>query len=187
MLDAAVELFGTGGYRATTLERLCAAANVSTRNFYEEFGTRETLLIALHDDINRRALEAVAAALVEIDAAAVRQRVRAATAAYLRVMTSDRRWVRIALVESVGVSAEAEAHRREAIDRFVALIEAEARRLAQAGLIEQRDWHLTAVAIAGAFNGLINTWTVTPDWDSQLAAIIDEATRLILLALRIEP
>jgi AcrR family transcriptional regulator len=183
MLAAGLERFGTDGYRNTTIESLCAAAGVSTRNFYEEFGSREALVIALHDEINARALEAVVAALAGTDPADIHGRVRAGTAAYLEVMTADRRSAQIALVESVGVSAEAEAHRRAAIDRFVALMEAEADRLAGMGVIERRDYHLTAVALAGALNGLINTWTADDDWDTRVSAIAEEASRLILLAL----
>lgn len=106
-----------------------------------------------------------------------------ATSAYLQVMTSDRRWARIALVESVGVSAEAEAHRRAAIDGFVVLLQAEASRLAAAGLIPDRDHHLTAVALAGALNGLVNTWTADAEWDTRVDQIAEEAARLIVVAL----
>jgi AcrR family transcriptional regulator len=183
MLAAGLELFGTGGYRNTTIEALCSAAGVSTRNFYEEFGSREQLVIALHDEVNARALHAVIAALDGIDADDIAGRVRAGVGAYFEVMTSDRRWARIALVESVGVSTKAEAHRRAAIERFVALIEAEANRLAEAGLIARRDYHLTAVALAGALNGMVNTWTANSDWASIVPRIVDEASRLIVLAL----
>ncbi|MGI8863217.1 MAG: TetR/AcrR family transcriptional regulator [Solirubrobacteraceae bacterium] len=187
MLTAALGLFGTQGYRGTTIEALCAAASVSTRNFYEEFGSREALVIALHDDVNARALKAVIAALDNLEPSDILARVSAATRAYFDVMTSDRRWAQIALVESVGVSPDAEAHRRAAIDRFVTLIEAEASRLAYTGLIERRDYHLTAVALAGALNGLINTWTANNNWNDTVPQIADEATRLILLALTANP
>lgn len=183
MLDTGLEMVGTRGYGSMTIEALCAAAGVSTRNFYEEFGSREALVIALHDQLNDRALDAVIAALAGIDENDIAARVAAGTRAYLDVMTSDRRWAQIALVESVGLSAEAEAHRRAAIDRFVTLMEAEANRLAKAGLIEARDYHLTAVALAGALNGLINTWTANSDWRKLVPKIADEATRLIVLAL----
>jgi AcrR family transcriptional regulator len=183
MLSAGLQLFGTQGYRATTIEALCAAASVSTRNFYEEFGSREAIVVALHDEINGRALEAVIASLERTDPDDIHGRVSAATGAYFDVMTSDRRWAQIALVESVGISAEAEAHRRAAIDRFVALMEAEASRLSDAGMIERRDYHLTAVALAGAINGLINTWTANADWNQTAPRIADEATRLIVLGL----
>lgn len=99
----------------------------------------------------------------------------------------DRRWAQIALIESVGVSAEAEAHPRAAIDRFVALMEAEANRLAETGVIQRRDYHLNATALARAVNGLINTWTANSDWDAEASAIVDEAPRLILLALTPDP
>src|SRR5438445_1202863 len=67
LLEAALDAFGTTGYRATSIEQLCADANISTRNFYEEFATREALLVQLHDDLNQRALEAVVAELADID------------------------------------------------------------------------------------------------------------------------
>jgi AcrR family transcriptional regulator len=184
MLAAGLELFGADGYRSTTIEALCAAGGVSTRNFYEEFGSREALVVALHDDVNARALTAVIAALDGFALDDISGRVAAATHAYFDVMTSDRRWARIALVEAVGAGPDAEAHRRAAIDRFVALMEAEASRMATAGLIERRDYHLTAVALAGALNGLVNTWTANPDWAGTVPRIIEEATRLIVLALR---
>lgn len=185
--SAGLELFGTRGFRNTTIEALCAKASVSTRNFYEEFGSREALVITLHDEINAQASQAVIATLAEIPGDEIPTRVRAAVGAYLSVMTSDRRWARIALVESVGTSTEAEAHRRTAIDRFVALIETEANRLVEAGLAERRDYHLTAVALAGALNGLVNTWTANANWSATVPKIIDEATRMILLALTGKP
>lgn len=183
LLAAGLDAFGEHGFRGTTIDALCAAANVSTRNFYEEFGSREALVVALHDAVNARALDAVITALAGTDPDDLATRARVATAAYLDVMTSDRRWARIALVESVGVSAEAEAHRRAAIDRFVVLLAAEASRLAAAGLIPERDHQLTAIALAGALNGLVNTWTADAGWDERVDQIADEATRLIVLAL----
>ena len=175
LLETATEAFGTQGYRATTIEALCAGAGVSTRNFYEEFGSREKLLIAVHDEINARVLAAVVEALESVDPDDMVARVRAATRAYFDVMTHDRRWARIAVVESVGVSPEVEAARREAIGRFVTLIEFESERLADAGVIERRPFGLTAVALAGAVNGLINTWAGDADWDAQVPAIAEEA------------
>jgi AcrR family transcriptional regulator len=184
LLDAALDAFSSAGYRASSIEQLCADAGVSTRNFYEEFSDREQLLLALHDDLNRRALEAVITAIAEIDPDDLPARADAGVRAYFGVMTSDRRWARIALVESVGVSPTAEEHRRGAIGRFAELLRLEASRLAQAGVIPQRDYTLTSIALVGAVNGLISTWTADGDWGSQVGRVIDEAARLIVLAIR---
>ena len=183
LLGAALDAFGTDGYRATSIEQLCAAAGISTRNFYEEFSGREELVIALHDDLNARALEAVVQAIADIDPDDLPARAHAGVRAYFSVMTSDRRWARIALVESVGVSPTAEAHRRAAIDRFAELLRLEATRLGDAGVIPARDPTLTSVALVGAINGLINTWTADGSWDARVDQVVDEATRLIVLAI----
>lgn len=180
LLDFAAEAFGTRGYRATTIEAICSGAGVSTRNLYEEFGSREGLLIALHDRINAGAMEAVVAALAAIDPADFEARARAGTRAYLDYMTADRRYARVAVVESVGVSAAVEAARQTAIGRFATLIELEATRLAQDGLIPRRDFRLTGIALAGALNGLLTSWGAAGD--APVGAIADEAARLVVLA-----
>lgn len=183
LLAAGLDLFSELGFSGTTIEAICATAGVSTRSFYEEFGSREALVVALHDEVNERAARAVVAALTDVDPGDLRARAEAATRAYLDVMTSDRRWAQIALVESVAVSSEAEDHRRAAVERFVLLIEAEANRLASEGLIPDRDQRLTAIALAGALNGLINSWTADPQWDERVPQIAAEAARIITLAL----
>lgn len=183
LLAAGLDAFGTAGYRATSIEALCTAAGVSTRNFYEEFAGREDLLVALHDDLNARALDAVVAALVDVDPDDLPARAHAGVRAYLDVMTADRRWARIALVESVGASPTVEAHRRAAIDRFAELIGLEASRLVAAGVIPRRDYAVTAIALVGAINGLINTWTAEDDWSDRVEVVADEAGRMIVLGL----
>lgn len=141
------------GYSGASIEQLCAEARVSTRAFYELFPGREALLIALHDDVNARALTAVAEAVAAVDPDGLPARAHAGVKAYFDVVTSDRRWARIALVESVGVSGAAEQHRRDAIQRFADLLELESVRLAEAGVVPRRDFRLTAIALVGAING----------------------------------
>lgn len=183
LLEAGLELFGTRGFAEVAIGEVCAAASVSTRSFYEHFASREALLIALHDQVNGEALQTVGAALAGIDPADLPARARAGVSAYLRSMTSDRRSARIALIESVGVSREAEAHRRAAIDRFAGIIELEGERLAADGVVAPRDFGLVAVALVGAINGLVNTWTVEPDWDARVDDIAAVAAGLIVAAM----
>jgi AcrR family transcriptional regulator len=183
LVEAALDAFWEIGYPNTSIEQLCSRAGVSTRNFYEHFANKEALLLALHDDLNARAATAVAEALVAVDPNEIEARVRAGVTAYFEVITTDPRWARIAVVESVGVSRTAEEHRRQAIERFAVLIETEGNRLAADGLVPERDFRLTSVALVGAINGLVNTWTTTPDWAGLVDAVVDEATALIVSTL----
>ena len=154
LIEAGTQAFASDGYSNTTIEQLCAMAGISARNFYEEFGSKEELLHALYDDINARAVAAAASALIKADPMDLKARAGAGVTAYLKTMTADRRLARIAHIESVGVSAEMEAHRQAALDVFASLIRQEADRVAAAKLTAKRDFSLTAIALVGAIRGL---------------------------------
>ena len=183
LLEAALDAFGTVGYAETAIGPLCAAAKVSTRNFYEHFESREALLLALHDEINLEVFGEVIAAMGEHDPLDFPSRARAGVAAYFRSMTSDRRRARIAVIETVGVSVAAERHRAIAIGRFADLLTLEATRLAEAGVVPPRDHALISVALVGAVIGLLNTWAAETDWDAHVDDVVTVATDLIVGAI----
>ncbi|HEX5404161.1 MAG TPA: TetR/AcrR family transcriptional regulator [Pseudonocardiaceae bacterium] len=186
LLTAALELFGTEGYPATSIERLCARANVSTRNFYEEFASREALLIALHDHITQQAFDAVMTAVGEVIDEPTAIRLDRAVDAYIGTTSSDPRWTRIAYVEVVGVSAAVERHRLAWRAKLAQLIEAEAALAAQRGEAVARDYSLTATAFIGAVNELVYHWSIHGR-QVPLDTIRGELTRLALAALAITP
>lgn len=187
LLAAGLEAFGTRGYQATTITQLCVAAGVATRSFYEIFASREALLIALHDEINARALDAVVTAVEGVGEEDIAGRAVAAFTAYLDVITTDPRWVRITLRETVGASPATYAARRVAIDRFTTFLQAELDRLAAAGAIPARDHRLTAVAVVGGLTALVES-LLPPDAPpaklrpAAVDRVREEGVRLILAA-----
>lgn len=182
LLAAGLELFGTRGYAATSIERLCATANVSTRNFYEEFSGREELLTTLHSTINERAAQALAAAYAEAADADLRARVGRAVHAFVTVTASDPRWARIAFVEVIGVSAGLERHRFRWRARWEDALIAMVREAVDRGEAIDRDYRLTMIAIIGAVNNLVHHWSAR-DQDIPLDDITAELTRLICVSL----
>lgn len=182
LIEAAVELFGSEGYQATSIEKLCARAGVSTRNFYQEFGGREALLIALHELINDRAFTAAAAALADADDEPLEPRIRRGVHAYLSTTSTDPRWTRIAYVELVGVSPAVEAHRIEVRARLCDWLESEARRAVLRGEATDRDFHYVAVGFIGAVNETLYAWE-THGRPEPLDTITGELTRLVVAAL----
>jgi AcrR family transcriptional regulator len=160
---------------------------VSTRSFYDIFANREALLVALHDDINARALDAIVNALGDVDSDDFHARAVAAFTAYLDSITSDRRWVRITLRETVGASPATYAARRDALGRFEAFLRHELDRLADAGVIPKRDHTLTAVAVVGGLTALVESLMPPDEHHHALrGAAVDrvreEGVRLILSA-----
>ena len=186
LITAALELFGTEGYPATSIERLCARANVSTRNFYEEFASREALLIALHEQIVQQAFDAVLAAVGEVEDQPTSVRLDRVIAAYVGTTSSDPRWTRVAYVEVVGVSPAVERHRLAWRTRLAQLIETEAAHAVQRGEAVPRDYSLTAMAFIGAVNELVNHWSLNGR-QVPLETIQRELTRLALAALGASP
>lgn len=187
LMAAGLEVFGSHGFQGTTIEQLCTAANVATRSFYEIFASREALLIALHDEINARALEAIVRALDGVDGADFQGRAVAAFSAYLDVITTDPRWVRITLRETVGATPATYAARRDALGRFAAFLHHELDRLAEAGAVPKRDHALTAVAVVGGLTALVES-LLPPDQQprplrqSEVDRVREEGVRLILSA-----
>lgn len=178
LVDAAVDMFARRGYHATSVDALCAAAGVSTRNFYEEFANKEAVMIDLYETLNQRALQAATQALKIHQDSPLRERIAAGLSGYLGTVTADSRWARVVLIESMTVSAAVEARRRATLEAFQALVTWEGQRLADDGAIPARDLTMVAVGAVGAVRELA-IHAVTHD-DVDHDALVVEATNLIL-------
>jgi AcrR family transcriptional regulator len=179
LMRAGIELFGSAGFGKTTIPQLCGSANVAARHFYDEFASREELLKAIYDEIATSALEVVRAALIERDVPA-RQRIRAANQAYFTFMTEDPRRARIYVLESRGVSAELELHRRSTREAFVKLITPE-----QTRVVRPLDNRLLSVAVAAAAHGLLLEW-VLASRRPPIGKMIDTITTIWIRTLKLE-
>jgi AcrR family transcriptional regulator len=177
LLDAGLELFGTAGYAAASIEKLCTHAGVSTRNFYEEFESREDLLMALYDRIIEQTFQAVLKALSDGDDAPMRERFAAAVRAFVTTTASDARWARLAFVEIIGVSNNVERHRIAWRGRWAEFLVSEAERAVARGEAEPRDFTLGAVALIGSVNELVHHWSISGGQGS-LDDVIEEIVRV---------
>jgi AcrR family transcriptional regulator len=191
LLAAGLDLFGTDGYAASSIERLCAAAAVSTRTFYEEFSGREALLTELYAAVIEKALHAVEAAVAEAEDGDLEARIALAVRAYVTTTAKDPRWAKLVYVEVVGVSEAVERHRLAWRERWVNMLIAEAGRAAERagrGLAaggdgaSSRDHHLGAVALVGAVNELVYHWAIG-GYRIPLEGMIAEIVRLAHAAL----
>nr|WP_221333367.1 TetR/AcrR family transcriptional regulator [Nocardia transvalensis] len=154
MLEAALELYGTQGFSATSIEQLCSAASISTRSFYEEMGSQENLLIALADDITGRAAAAALAGLGETADLPLAERIARGFRAYLQITCRTPQSARVCYVEVVGVSSTVEEWRGEWRARMGTLLQREAERAVSHGDARARDYRLFSIAVIGAVNSL---------------------------------
>ncbi|MEU9133011.1 TetR family transcriptional regulator [Kitasatospora sp. NPDC048540] len=183
-LAAALQQFGDRpGYRAASVTALCEAAGLSTRQFYEEFRNLEDVLAQLHLLVNDWTEQAVLAALDDTAALGFDRRIAAVLRAYVTAATGDRRRLRIAFVEIIGVSEELERQRLVRRARWVDLIVAEAEAAVHRGEAAPRNFRIAATAFIGAVNGLLHDWTAG-QFEADLDQVVDELVALLLGVVR---
>lgn len=179
LLDAALELYGTAGYRATTVQHLCREAGVSSRSFYELYPHHEALLVELYQELNAEVLAGFAEA--EVAAASDLQgSVRLLVAGALGPMLCDGRKARVLEIESVGVSEDLEQHRRAAYRTFAHGIDKAFGAFVDASLARPAPAELTSLILVGGITEALVQRLQTPhaqradveEFLDQIAAVI---------------
>jgi AcrR family transcriptional regulator len=192
MLAAGLELFGTKGYAATTVEEVCRRAFVSSRNFYEEFDNRLDLLVALGERIIAGAFAAwsepgAPADLTSPDPVLLSVgRIRARVSSLVHTLVDDPRIARIAFIETVGIDPAHEAIRRKLLGVFPAWLQTYlADHLDARGISRSRQRSLT-VGVFGAAYELIMDWALQPpDTRPTVDDLIDDIVELGQLVLQL--
>lgn len=177
LLDAGLELFGTAGYRATTVRRLCRAARVSDRYFYEQFDSTEDLLLAVYAECTAR-LESAAVAALDGPSDAVADVARRGLDAFLGVVEDDSRLTRVVWFEVLGVSPRVEAAYLARMQAFGHLmLDVAAGRDGVAGL-SPATRELLASAAVGAVSHAVVTWT-SADRATSRAEVAENLARFL--------
>ncbi|ALI28687.1 Transcriptional regulator, TetR family [Mycolicibacterium fortuitum] len=116
-MDAAMDVMTRNEWRSATVEKLCTAANLNKRYFYESFTDLDGLAAAVVDDIADGVRSATVAAA---DAAAqepLEVQAMASVAAAVRALVNDPRRARV-LLGGVAALPELDAHRTTVMHRL---------------------------------------------------------------------
>ncbi len=156
-IEAGKQLFGSIGYRKTTVRLLCAEAGLTDRYFYESFASIEALLVAVYegliDDLERAILLALAGdADGDLEA-----RIRAGVDALFRT-AEDPLLSRIIWIEILGVSPGAEAVYNVTLRRFAELLFMLARSLLPAWPVSETVVRTTCMGLIGAVSETAKDW-----------------------------
>lgn len=175
---AGLELFGTEGWAGATIERLCSAAGVATRSFYEEFSGREDLLKAVYQQIMTGVVTEVIPAVTTCQGPA-QERIRLGVDGYVRYLTEDPRRARVAHRE-VRVAGVLEQDRYEMVLRFAEIIATETR------LEQGAAGRILGLALAGAVSEVLVDWVAQPEPRPDTGPIVDALVRLFVAAVTAE-
>ncbi|MCP2342176.1 TetR/AcrR family transcriptional regulator [Actinomadura rupiterrae] len=181
LLAAGLELFGTAGYNASTVEDVCRQAGMAKKFFYESFSDREALLLAIYDAEIDRAQLAVLRALGDA-APTAEEQAAAGFSAFLRTVGADPRVTRIVFCEIIRAASPATEERYQRAKReFADFIADVLTRLE--GVPPTKVLRMGTTQIIGAINELM-TDQVLGHLDATLDEIIDLTLTLAGLTYR---
>ncbi|QLY34192.1 TetR/AcrR family transcriptional regulator [Nocardia huaxiensis] len=158
-LESGLTVFARDGYANSSVGAICKDAGLSSRQFYEEFTGRESLLLELYEQIDRESRDAVSATIAERSDAAAIDIIDAAVRAYIESIGRDPRKARVALVEVVGAGPKVEKFRLELRRAWGALLASAAEDAAMHGEIPPGDYEMRVLAIIGAVNYVVDAWS----------------------------
>jgi AcrR family transcriptional regulator len=181
LLEAGLELLGHEGWQATTVTAVCERARLTPRYFYESFGSRDELVVAIFDsivgEVAGEVSDRLAAGSPEIE-----DLIRANIAAWVEVASEDPRKGRVAFVEALG--SEALMRRRlDATRRFAGILGEQARAAHDVRARDRRALDLACLVVAG---GLIETMI---EWlegglDRPAEQVVEDYTAVCAASLR---
>lgn len=182
LVETGLDLFTQRGYHNTPIELLCSASGVTTRYFYQLFGSREALMRAVYDQVITQTIGRVMTSIAAIPAERFRERLFAGIEAFLHAYLDDPRHAELACIQAVGVSEGMEARRRQVLNQFAELIAAQAVPLTEQGLLARSVDRELALAMVGGTNELVIDWLQTEPHPS-IDSLVEEVERFFDLVL----
>ncbi|MEJ8279496.1 TetR/AcrR family transcriptional regulator [Pseudonocardia spirodelae] len=183
LLDAGLALFGTEGYRRVTVRRICTTAHVAQRNFYEEFGTTEDLLVAVYTRAVDHLESVVWSAVPEFDGD-LGVLARHALDALFRVLQEQPALARVVWFEVLGVSERVEAVHTDRTETFVTLLGRIADTLGVPGDGRDPQRRLVLRALVGGVSEVARRW-IRDGFDTARADLVEALTALMLAGARL--
>lgn len=172
LIDAAFDIFGTGGEAALSVRSVCRACGFNTRYFYESFSGIDELLGAVYDETAVALSESIEREFASL-ADSVRARTRAGIVAVLDFSSADPRRGRVLFTEAHANPVLAQ--RRSATQDLL-----HEQTLAET-LTHDADpivGRVRAVMFTGAMTALVQQW-LSGDLGDDIDAVADHAVAML--------
>lgn len=177
-LDAGLELFGTVGYRATTVRMLCKQAGLTDRYFYKTFTDTEDLLAAVYtESLDQIQTDVITA----INASANEQLANGAIDAGLEAFFTafeNARVARVCWLEVLGVSPRIDELYTKRIEQFADLLLDLGKSMLPDWRLPEEETRITGLALIGAISQSALHWLLE-DYRSSRSTLISANGRLI--------
>jgi AcrR family transcriptional regulator len=180
LLEAGLDLLGTGGLAATTVRKVCERAQLGARYFYESFDSLDALTVAVFDEIVAQMIEAGERALAAARPG-TRSQLRAALGSIIDLIADDPRKGHVVLTLALG--SPALARRRLSTAQLLAdNVAHHVRRHFGPAAPADRQLSLITRFLVGGFAETLTAWMHSPG-DISRGQLLDECTELFLATI----
>lgn len=180
LVDAGVDIFGTIGYRAATIDHICARAGLSKRYFYESFPDSEALLLACYERCTNEFIDAMVTAVTEAPAT-IEAQLRAVLVGFFSAIDADQRGARIFLLEVLGVSTAVDEAYAAQFNTAASSIKALAGDAFSTSRLPKPQLDVIAQGIFGSIMTVATQWLL--DHRRRPRAQLIDATYVLILAV----
>lgn len=177
-MAAGLQLFGTVGYRATTVRMLCKEAGLIDRYFYKNFEDTEALLAAVYTE----ALDQIAAKVVKVVTPTLGSRdpyraVELGLDAFFEAF-EDARAARVCWLEVLGVSPRIDALYTRRIQQFADLLLSVGQQVLPKSTLQGLEGRITAIALIGAISESALFWLLS-DYEADRKLLVSATAQVL--------
>lgn len=158
LIDSAIAVYGSSGYRASTVKQVCLHAGLTERYFYESFAGSEQLLCVACSKIMQTLRDRAVSEVAQTQGS-LTTKMRAAAESYFLLLKAKPESARLTLFEMEGVSPEVDEHLRTELEKSTTSIDELVFKQQPAKHSQPLDSHLLARGLLGALYQLAKEWT----------------------------
>jgi AcrR family transcriptional regulator len=180
LMEAGLDLLGTGGLAALTVRRVCQRAGLAARYFYESFPGLDALTVAVFDSIVEELIGSGLRALAAAPPGS-RAQIRAALGCAIDLIGDDPRKGRVILTLALA-SPELAERRLDGAERIARMVAVHATaHFPQHPPAGDRRLVLLSRFVVGGFAEILTAWMRDPGGLSR-GQLLDDCTELLLAA-----
>jgi len=177
LMAAGVELFGSQGYRASSVKMVCEQVGLTERYFYESFANREALLLAVFQQLAKELHECLRES-VERPASSADERIENVIGAFFHFVRADKCRARVLMFEILGVSLTVDEHYQTAVRNLAHLIEHPHLNLFQDSVTSTPEGrHVLSIGLVGAILQIAIQW-VLENFKTPIDTVIEKGVEI---------
>ena len=174
-LTAALNVFGTTGFREATVRSICREAKLTDRYFYESFGSLEKLLIAIYERCMKHLRQQILRAIIiEYNKGDAITAITVGIDTYFALL-EDPRIARVCMQELEGVSPEATKLYYSYIDRFAHMLIRLADYAYPDWSLDKTQKNIIGISLIGAMRQSATSWLINHYKEERKTLVIANA------------